>query len=313
MLFRRESPPRDPIVMKTFLKLILFCLLLFPIKRFCHQQTDGFTLTKVTSSFPPSPSWELPILQKEEERKLESLLSQPFIFLGSGGQMYAFLSEDKKTVLKLYKMHHLISYSWLEKLPLPSYLDRYRTAFLENQRKKRENLFNSSYLAMTELKEQTGLIYLQINPHPNSYLTVQLIDKLGIPHQLALNKTPFVLQEFADNPFKKLRQDIKNNDLLSAKKTIQQMIDCLTERYKKGILDTDPALRRNLGLFKDRAIFIDIGSFLPSIHSEPLPISDLLYQDTRRMNRWLQKRSLPLKLYLDQLIEESAPQTRKQS
>jgi hypothetical protein len=121
---------------------------------------------------------------------------------------------------------------------------------------------------------------------------------------LPLAQIPFALQYRADNPFKRLRSHLLHRDLNAGKKVVDEIFECLTTRYEKGIKDQDPALRRNIGLLKDRAIAIDIGSF--SASSTTLTIEEKkqgLLQDTHRMRRWLQKRSLELMNYLDQLIE----------
>ena len=170
---------------------------------------------------------------------------------------------------------------------------------LGSQKQKLDQIFTSSSIAYSELKEETGLLYLNLDPGSSfKKLQVKLVDKLGIRHQIDLFRTPFALQIRADNPFQALRLHLKHNDIDAAKNVVMEIVDCLKGRYQKGILDRDPALRRNIGLIKDRAIAIDIGSFF---YSDKLDMQKELQDDTRRMRRWLLKRSPELTTYLDSL------------
>lgn len=290
--------------LKCFLALSLFCAL----TQFCHRQTDGFQLTKVVSYLAPSAKWEISSSFHLATKPLDAIFSQPFFYLDSGGQCYAFLSEDRSIVLKLYKMHHLRQYPFLYHLALPGVLDQWRIEFLHFQKQKLEWIFSSSHLAYTKLKEETGLLYLKLNSDATFKGEVTLIDKLGITHRLNLANVPFALQYRADNPFQILRFYLLSQNIGAAKEVIRKIFQCLTSRYNKGIKDLDPALRRNIGLLKDRAIAIDIGSFF--IDSSPISTDEKkqeLVNDTRRMRRWLQKRSQELTGYLDFLIATYEP------
>ena len=277
---------------KLLLKAAIAIALFFQVKHFCHRQTDGFVLSKVRSEHAPRPEWEItPSLSNQE---IAALLSQTFTYLGCGGQCYAFLSQDKQLVLKLFKMHHLHQYPFLARIPLPSVLDHWRQKLLQNQKEKLEQLFESSHLAFTELKEESGLLHMQLNP--TSTFEVKLIDKIGNQHTLALNDVPFALQRYAENPFKKLRYHIKKHELNEAKQIIDQIVSALQHRYAQGICDRDPALRRNIGIVDGHAIFIDIGAFGSA--DAPISEQEVLLQETRRMQRWLEKRSPLLNQFL---------------
>jgi hypothetical protein len=273
------------------------------VGKWCHTQTDGFQLTHITSPLAASPRWELPSLTKEEKADLKNALSRPFTYLDSGGQTYAFISEDKRLVLKLFKMHHLTQYSFLYKRSFPGVADLLRLQLLSLQKCKLFRAFDSSALAYTHLREQTGLLYLNLNPDPQlQNLSVTLIDKLGIRHKIDLSHTPFALQLCAQNAFKVLRRHIKNHDLEAGKKVIDEILLCLKERHAQGIIDIDPSLRRNMGLTQERAIAIDIGAFF--IADYPLSAQELV-ADTLRMHRWLEKRSFELTAYFDKQLQET--------
>src|SRR5271166_494426 len=127
----------------------LFALLLFlSVERFCHRQTEGFRLQKIASQLPYRADWATPPASKA----IQTLLSQPYRFLGSGGQCYAFVSQDGTAVIKFFKHHHMRP----SRLLLPKQ---------KQQRKERlENLFSSFKIANDLLKEETALLFLHLNP-----------------------------------------------------------------------------------------------------------------------------------------------------
>ncbi len=284
--------------MKSLLKLFVALALFWMVAKFCHQQTDGFQIAKIISSVNASTDWDVPAQDLE---LLKAIFSQPFTFLDSGGQCYVFISKDGRLVLKLFKMHHLNPYAFLFR-PFPGLTDHLRLRYLLFRKQQLDQVFSSSKLAFIQLKKETGLLFMNLNPSDQE-IPLTLIDKLGIAHHLNLAHIPFVLQFRADNPFHQLRLHLKHQELDAAKQVIKTMTDCLIARYQKGIRDHDPALRRNLGLLKDRAIALDIGSFYISTPLSSAEQQQELFQETRRMRQWLQKRSPALADYLDSLIE----------
>jgi hypothetical protein len=289
----------------SFVLLAAVCF--YAIGKFCHRQTDGFQIAKIHSTLPRNPDWEIPAAEGLDQEALKALFSKPFTFLGSGGQCYAFVSSDGKFVIKLFKMHHLRQYPFLEKLPLPSVFDRLRNELLSFQKERLNRVFSSSTIAFNTLKEETGLLHLSLNPNPAlNALHITLIDKLGIAHKVQLSDVPFAIQYRADNAFQTLRFHLKHKDLYSAKKVVREIVTCLSNRFEKGIEDNDPALRRNIGLLKSKAIFIDIGSFATA--NTPLSREDAknkLIEDTERMRSWLKKRSPELTAYFDSLVSQN--------
>lgn len=285
-------------IVKPLLKTTFAALAVFAVQKFCHRQTDGFQLTKIRSNISSLSEQE-----HQSSTSIQEILKQQFTYLGSGGQCYAFLSEDKKTVLKLFKMHHLEQHKWIQYLALPGILDSWRLKVIAVQKQKIEKFFESNTLAWSTLKEESGLIHLCLNPPEKSPYTTTLIDKLNISHTISLDKIPFALQHYAENPFKKLRTHIARKEMAEAKAIVKNIVDILKQRYEKGIGDLDPALRRNVGLLDDKAIFIDIGAFVPDLKT--INQKELLWSETRRMDRWLDKRAPELKEYLDSLIAES--------
>jgi len=244
------------------------------MERFCRWQTDGFRLEKTLTDFPYQSKWEVenPLLTKD-------VFKQSFTFLGSGAQVYAFLGEDGETVLKIFKHYHFgLKSTAFKQLPLPSFLDSWKTKVLEKRKKRIESIFASTLIASQEIPEQTGIFYAKINETQDTYPTVTLYDKIHIAHKLNLNKAPFILQKKADLllPYlQKHPEKIKTlTDSLSA---------CMKNRADKQITNTDPRIYRNFGVLQDQIIEIDIGSFT---HEK---IEDAPQNPVIALKEWLSK------------------------
>src|SRR2546422_718538 len=107
--------------MKVF-KVLLSAVCVYALFIFCHNQTKGFQVCKIYSPLPYDAQWEI----QGEGVKLNST----FRFLGKGGQFYAFVSDDGKTVLKLFKMHNLRQYGFVYKLNFFPFLNNIKVRLL---------------------------------------------------------------------------------------------------------------------------------------------------------------------------------------
>jgi hypothetical protein len=250
--------------------VILFLLLFACAERFCHFQTRGFRLPHILSQMPPDSRWDLP--PSPEQASLSSLVRQRFTFLGSGGQCYAFLGEDKTTVLKFFKHTHPLS-----------------------------SIFESCKLAWDELREETGLIALHLNRTSDLYGWTTLIDNIGIAHRIDLDSTEFILQKKGEPLFEALQRAIDARDTQTALRCIEGTIDLLSLFCQRGIADTDRAIKRNFALLNGRIIAIDIGSFMRDHSMREKRKTELLLK-TRRLERWLKKHAPDLtQHYVDKI------------
>ena len=156
----------------------ILCIALFvAVERFCHKQTRGFTVQKIALSSPlPTPSEKCPA-------EIEQVLRQPFYFLDKGGQCFAFLSADGTVVLKLFKQHHIRFWRWLETLPLPSFMNPYREEVLQKHLHQSSSIFKSVRIAEQLFKQETGILFSQIDETLSVGSALLLVDALGIPTQ----------------------------------------------------------------------------------------------------------------------------------
>ncbi|MEN9343500.1 MAG: hypothetical protein RLZZ453_287 [Chlamydiota bacterium] len=261
---------------------------------FCHKQTEGFQIGKIRSWNPPSAVWDTP----SDLSLLKEIFKQPFYYLDKGGQAYAFVSQDGKTVLKLFKMHNLRQYPWLYRCALPPFLESYKLKQLLNQKQKLERLFDSAQMAYQKLQKESALIYLSLNPSTElSSITVTLVDLLGISHTISLKDVPFALQKRGERALTLIKQALENQDLERGKQLIDQILACLKTRHDKGVGDLDPSVTRNLGFVDNTPFFIDIGGFCPLEQTISLKSSD-----TEPLEEWLEVRSKELSLYLKERL-----------
>ncbi len=285
------------------MKFLILIFSLIAIERFCHHQTEGFSLHKIASSLPYDSRWEVPSLPKEEQAGIDNILDQPFYFLGSGGQCYAFLSQDRTTVIKFFKHHHMRPVSWLNRISLPGFLDQYRLNIIDSREKRFQQIFGSCKIAYDDLKEETGLIYLHLNKTDRLHKHLTLIDKLGIAHPIDLDQTEFVLQKWADLAYVTLHRLMKKGDLDEVKACLNSLLNLIATRSKRGIADKDPIIKRNFGFIGTRSVEIDLGSFTRDpFLSKPYRYKRELFYETIQLKNWIHKRYPELDGYLNEQL-----------
>lgn len=280
--------------MRNIGKFFLFALLVFGLERGIRTQTDGFRVEKIASDFPIKEQWETPQYPLKEK-----LLDQRFTYLGSGVQCYAFLGEDQKTVLKVFKHYHFgLSSKILRKLPVPSFLKEWKQTVLEKREKRIESIFTSAQLASDTLATQTGVLFLNLNPKKGMYSKVTLYDKIGVRHEIDLGSTPFLLQKKADLLFSYL-----DTHKEQTKQIIDSLFTCIGNRSKLGISNNDPVVYRNFGIFKGRVIEIDVGSFAKSPYvTRPLFSKRELFYETLELKNWVNTYAPELSDYFEEKL-----------
>jgi len=271
--------------MKRFdlsLRLILILTLFVATTRWTRKITDGFTIATIHSQYPYNPNWEV------QNPPLPDVFDQRFTFLGSGGQCFAFLSEDGTYVLKFFKnrLNRVLPWQKGRKLKLEKKLSRD---------------FASYKLAMEKLPEDTGLLYVHLNKTDSLQKRAHIVDKLGIEHQVDLDQVDFILQRRAEMTYPHLLQLVQNNDLAGAKEAIDSICHLIIGRCQKGIHDEDAKIHRNCGFIGNRAIIIDVGRF----KEDPRRIDPAVQRSdfaecTQKLNRYLEEISPELAQYFEE-------------
>lgn len=285
--------------------LIIFSFLL--IKTFCNQQTSGFCVEKIQGSIPDSEEWNIDSLFQHVDL---SCLDQPFYFLEKGGQAYAFISKDKNYVIKFLKFRK-INPSFSVKLlsTLPCFQKQYLKKLLR-LRKRIAKECKSYQIACEELTKESGLIFARLQKKYPLKRYVTVIDKIGVTRRVYLNQVVCLVQKKASLIYPGLSQIIQIHGEKGAQIVIDNLIEFFVQRGKKGILDLDPKINKNLGLVGTQAMQIDLGRLCRDSNQKNPRI---VYQEIKKiiipLQEWLNLHHPSLAVYLSQHL----PKDNKES
>lgn len=285
-------------------QFLYILLILIAVRVLYYWRSDGFSVERIENTFPKT-EYELVVPTSRELSQLKSICEKPFDYLGKGSQAYAFESYDRKFVLKLFKCYHLKPIPWLEALPLPGFLDTYRNAQLERRAKKCNATLKSYRIAYTLLKDECGLLFLQIYPSSSFHQNVTFTDKIGRTHTIDLANYGFLMQKKAALVFPSLKKWIQENELDKAKEFLKSLVQLIISRSKKGVQDQDPDLHKNAGVIGTTACCIDVGGFHMNeeAKSARVYIGDIK-KITRKLSNWLEEHSPPLADFLKETIKQ---------
>ncbi len=278
------SKRKSTIVLRIAILLMLFVV----VERLCHRATKGFRVQNIVT--PPSNA------SKGEQKEatpshIRDLLQQPFHFLGSGGQFYAFASEDGLHVLKVFKQHRMHIPSWLKTLPLPQKLQQEWDFYVRQIAHRKEKILSSCIIAATELKEETGTIYSHLNPTSDLQYPITILDNLSIAHELDADQLQFILQKRAILVEERIDQLMQEGKVEEAVASLCAIVELTISRCQKGIADDDPVISRNFGFVDGRAVEIDLGSYSrdPFMARSPA-MNRELYFECQQLQGWLENR-----------------------
>lgn len=233
-----------------------------------YNKVLGFSTAKISSNLSYNVRWAAEEPQLEE---LEQIFSQPYSYLKSGTQSYAFVSQDGKYVMKFFRFNHLSHHWW----------DIMRPEKVKKKQENLEKLFGAYKLAYECMKDDAGLLYVHLNKTSHLKRKIEVKDKHGRLFWIDLDQTSFCVQEKAELIFDHLKKILERGDREALQGAIQEMKNLIARRHQKGISDDDHAVTNNFGFVGDRAIQIDIGR---------------LYQDSmsndeeriaQRLDQWL--------------------------
>ncbi|MGE5196236.1 MAG: hypothetical protein ACM3JI_02775 [Anaerolineae bacterium] len=242
------------------IKILFFAMAFWGVERFCHHQTAGFSISKISSSFFPDHQFP-DLFFSKKQTQVEKILAQPFSYLGKGAQAFAFLSQDGEVVIKVLRQDHVRAPFWVD---IGNVLPFFKTDAREKKMQKEarhQRLMTSYQIAFDKLCSETGLIYLHLSSNSELKNTLTLVDRLGIAHSIDPNTLQFALQKKAILVYPQIEAWMREGRLQDAKKGISSLIDFFKGRFKKGIFDKDPDLSTNFGFVDLQPIQIDLGRF----------------------------------------------------
>jgi hypothetical protein len=272
--------------MKTLL-LSLFLLTALALALFLlpePKKSVPFSLPAITSHLPYHPEWETRPLDGAEEKEVMTALSQPYRYLGSGGQCYTFVSEDDQYVIKFFKQKAFAIPSWVNHFPL-SMLKKRK---LQKKEERRSRVFEAFKLSFHHLSSETEILYVHLNRTPTWNRMLAAADKNGDLHELPLDALEFVIQRKAELIPVRIDRLMKNNESDSAKEAIEQLLDLNANICRRGFYNRDPNMRANCGFIGSKAILIDVGRVVyRETLKKPAVFRRSLLKSTRHFRKYL--------------------------
>ncbi len=228
----------------------------------------------------PSPYLSLSELDDKEHPSIDEILSQPFSYLGKGTQSYVFVSKDGTYVLKFLKQH-----------PTPRFFaDNKKT--LKHQHNHIEAV-KACALSWSELREQTALLYIHLEPTHHLQKTVTLFDRKGKKWEIPLDQTCFLIQKKAELVYPHLDHLLSLHDLQGAKEALHSIVTLFKDLESKGVIENDPVLRKNFGFVGNRAVQIDCGTMkidpLQRGHQGQFMRSHGMRKNIRHLKTWVEE------------------------
>lgn len=284
--------------MCRILRYLILIGCLIGLARFTHHETRGFRIAKIQNNLANEKLW-LPDAAAEPCH----LLLQPFSFFSRGLQSFVFLSADGQYVLKIFNNRHSYLQKWFEILAHVPGLQNWGTASALHHKTKWDKAFTSYKIAYDHLRDETGIVYIHLDPTDHLPSKLQLIDLLGISHSIDPNQTGFILQKRCTPVYPALLQEIEKGDLNAARHCIDQLMDLFLLKYQRGIADNDPLIRTNYGFLNGQPMQIDLGplSLDPHIQNEEVYRHELR-KTMQSLKNWLHIHCEELNLYLEEKL-----------
>lgn len=229
----------------------------------------------VTSTEPFQSQWELISLTDDESNQVDAILSQPFSYLGEGGQMIAFASSDQRFVLKFFKFQRFRPSSAVKLLKACALFPDFCQKHISKRSSKRDAAFSGYKLAYELHRKDSGIVHLQLNPHPDTRV-ITLLNSKGSILQLSLNNVPYVLQEQVELLGAALTTLFDKGDVTSVKWRLSQLQQLYNREYSKSTYDLDHGIMHNIGCSSQDLVHLDVGKLVyrPDMKPSELQESD---------------------------------------
>lgn len=277
---------------------------IFLLARLYYHFTDDIRLANMSHPIPYHKEWDIPPLSPVDQQHMDTILDQPYHYIGKGAQSYAFGSEDGQYVLKFFKFKHLRPSWFLEMLPSVGPIKQYQEKQRARKQKNLVGVFTGYRLAYEVHKDASGILFIHLNTTDNLHKTVILKDKLGLTFEVDLDQYVFILQEKAMTTRAVVRQMLENGDVAGAKQRIGQIIDLYKSEYQKGIYDHDHGVMHNTGFVGNKPIHLDVGklSSAPEMKN-PEPSNADLKRVINKMHLWIHQNHSQYADEIDKEIE----------
>ncbi len=285
----------------TFLLFVaLFLTLFFP--RPAPKEKAPFSIEEISSSLPHDPQFEVQGSDPHAP-EVQKALTQPYRYLGSGGQCYTFVSQDDQYVIKFFKQKKFAIPAWIDRFPLPFLVQGIKQKYERKRGERRHAVYSASKLAFEHLHEETGLLFVHLNPTTSLQKSIPLTDPKGQPCLVDLDPLPFVLQRKAVLASSMIDTLMQNGEEARAKEAIDKILHLAVSFYQKGYRNRDPNLRSNFGFIGTEPILIDMGRMVVSEEIKtPANYAKELIRIAPRFRKYLAAKHPTLVPYFDQKV-----------
>lgn len=284
--------------MKKQLSLTITSLFIFTLLFKCYDKAvDGFYpyRIKYPIHLQTSPSY---FYSEKDLTSATNALNQPFYYLASGSQSFVFISKDKQFILKFFK-----HYRWKE----PFYASFF-PFFKESNQKKADGwraTYQSCMFCLKEFKEETALLYMQLEPSKNIKNSITVYNRLGKKYTLSLSNMSFALQKYAKPTSEDLLNLKKAGELEIAKEHMKALFDTMLQKRTKGFTDKDPNFLNNFGFVDNKAVSFDIGGLIKDPKKDSIYFCNHeLKKVTKTLLPWLEKHYPELLPYTQELLKD---------
>lgn len=233
--------------MKRWLLYVFLGVIGVALPKLYHWSVSGFSLKKVCCE----ESFQAQFSSYPFSDEVSQILKQDFYYLGQGRQVFVFESADKKHVLKLVRFNH---YKIPFRHELLLSLGLNPKAKHKTRRQHYQRFFASYKMALEELKDLTGVVFVHLNTTIASMPEVTVYDRLKRPLRIALDQTAFLVQK-KGVPLAQVKE-------AEMKKVIDSFFQTILIYKEKEIVHYDlPNLIRNVGIYQNRYMEMDVGSY----------------------------------------------------
>jgi hypothetical protein len=283
----------------------LFALFLFwGVGRLYFEVTGGFWVSNIVSDLKPNPAFNVRSPTPEETAIWNEVANRPWRYLGKGCQSYVFESENKQFVLKFFKHQRFRNRSWVslfENVPFLSSKLRKKQAA---RSAKLAYFMRSWQIAFNDLPIESEVVRVHLNKTKDLGVTFTLIDKVGLSHEVGADDVEFLIQRRAEPLAEWIEKQEQAGESEKVRKLLHDLVAMLVSEYERGLLDRDPALLQNTGVYQDRPVHMDVGQFEKNdTYKNPDLWAVELFNRTYDFRLWLHERYPAEGEYLTSLVQ----------
>lgn len=275
-----------------------FFLLLFiatALTLLALYRIDGFYLSKIQGPLAQGTA----IIPNSE---CLGILHQPFHYLARGRQCFVFISADGQTVIKFLNYSRFSLPKWINLFPWLHYWEMWLVVMEDKRRLRFEATINSFQMAMNELQEETGIVYLHLQQ--GGHLPIlDVVDRAHRTHHVDLNRTAFILQKKATPIYEELDERFRMGGEAALNEALQSFVSFLQKRCALHLADDDRDVGINFGFHHGNAMLLDPGRlFLDPTLANKLRVEREIRIASKRLRKWLIQNHPESVSFLDQQI-----------